>query len=89
MGDLGLRRRHELGCDGRQLTWRGLRPPTFMPIIYLRHPRHGEKDAISDLEAEYDEQNGWSRYTPGESQSEPVNELRPRRRREAKDAELL
>jgi hypothetical protein len=89
MGDLGLRRRHELGCDGRQLTWRGLRPPTSMPIIYLRHPRHGEKVAISDMEAEYDEQNGWTRYTPGESQPEPVNELRPRRRREAKDAELL
>ena len=89
MGDLGLRRRHELGCDGRQLTWRGLRPPTFMPIIYLRHPRHGEKVAISDLEAEYDEQNGWTRYTLGDEavDSAQLNQLarRGRRRKETVD----
>lgn len=64
-----------------------------MPIIYLRHPVHGEKVAIADLEAEYDEQNGWTRYTPGEPQPEPapapVNELRPRRRREQSNAGVL
>jgi hypothetical protein len=51
-----------------------------MPIIYLEHPVYGHKVAISDQEAEYDEQNGWQRYTPGET---AVNELvlTPRRRR--------
>jgi len=92
MGDLGLRRRHELGCDGRQLTWRGLRPPTSMPIIYLRHPRHGEKVAISDMEAEYDEQNGWTRYTLGDEavDSAQLNQLarRGRRRKETVDGDI-
>ena len=31
--------------------------------IYLRHPEHGTKVAIMEQEAEYDEQNGWVRYT--------------------------
>ena len=34
-----------------------------MPIIYLKHPTHGTKVATVDAEAEYDEQNGWVRYT--------------------------
>ena len=58
-----------------------------MPIIYLRHERHGEKIAIAEMEAEYDEQNGWERYTPGkpdEPADEPViavNHMLGRRRR--------
>ena len=58
-----------------------------MPIIYLRHERHGEKIATAELEAEYDEQNGWRRYTPGEPDEpadEPVvavNHMLGRRRR--------
>jgi hypothetical protein len=31
--------------------------------IYLKHPEHGTKVAIMEQEAEYDEQNGWVRYT--------------------------
>jgi hypothetical protein len=31
--------------------------------IYLKHPTHGNKIALMDLEAEFDEQNGWVRYT--------------------------
>ena len=31
--------------------------------IYLRHPIHGAKVATMDLEAEFDEKNGWVRYT--------------------------
>jgi hypothetical protein len=31
--------------------------------IYLRHPEHGTKVATMEQEAEYDEQNGWVRYT--------------------------
>ena len=34
-----------------------------MSVIYLRHPTHGTKVATSSLEAEYDEGNGWERYT--------------------------
>lgn len=43
-----------------------------MPVIYLRHPIHGSKVATLDMEAEYDEMNGWRRYTPDEpAPSEP------------------
>ena len=58
-----------------------------MPVIYLNHPVHGEKVATSDMEAEYDEQNGWTRYTlgePAEPGDEPivnVNHMLGRRRR--------
>lgn len=42
-----------------------------MPNIYLKHPIHGAKVATMDLEAEYDEQNGWVRYNPNEAEPEP------------------
>lgn len=49
-----------------------------MPLIYLEHPDHGTKIATMDLEAEFDEQNGWVRYTPDtlsiSEQIEPVEE---------------
>jgi hypothetical protein len=32
--------------------------------IYLKHPVHGTKVAIAELEAKYDERNGWVRYNP-------------------------
>jgi hypothetical protein len=63
-----------------------------MAVIYLKHPIHGAKVATMDLEAEYDEQNGWVRYNPDELNQEPeipaflqaseqpVNELEPSRR---------
>jgi hypothetical protein len=35
-----------------------------MPAIYLSHPDHGCKVATMELEAEYDEKNGWTRYNP-------------------------
>ena len=34
-----------------------------MPLIYLKHPDHGTKVATMEQEAEFDEQNGWVRYT--------------------------
>lgn len=55
-----------------------------MAVIYLKHPIHGAKVATIDLEAEYDEQNGWVRYNPDKPEpkaeipaflQEPVNEL--------------
>lgn len=66
-----------------------------MPIIYLKHPDHGSKVATMEAEAEYDEQNGWVRYThdtpsiskevetveePAEVAA-PVNTLEVKRRR--------
>ena len=66
-----------------------------MPLIYLQHPDHGSKVATMEQEAEYDEQNGWVRYThdtPSISQevelveqsaeeAAPVNTLEVKRRR--------
>lgn len=61
----------------------------IMAVIYLKHPIHGAKVATMDMEAEYDEQNGWVRYNPNEPKQEdeipsflqePVNELEPSRR---------
>jgi len=55
--------------------------------IYLRHPDHGSKVATMEQEAEFDEQNGWVRYTtdtPSEEQeviAAPVNTLEVKRRR--------
>ena len=34
-----------------------------MSTIYLSHPVHGRKVATMELEAEFDETNGWTRYT--------------------------
>ena len=68
-----------------------------MPNIYLIHPKHGAKVAISDMEVEYDEANGWMRYNPETPSAkivaepaeelpsflEPVNQLKRGRPRKA------
>lgn len=68
-----------------------------MTTIYLEHPQHGTKVANSDLEADFDEQNGWKRYTIAtptavevveEQVAEPiveevVNTLKPKTRRKS------
>jgi hypothetical protein len=72
-----------------------------MAVIYMRHPIHGAKIATMELEAEYDEQNGWVRYNPDEVEpeveipsflqatEEPVNELAaPRKGRPRKNKEV-
>lgn len=48
-----------------------------MPVIYMSHEVHGRKVATMELEAVYDESNGWSRYNPDEPTpaSEPEDEL--------------
>jgi len=57
-----------------------------MAVIYLRHPIHGAKVATMEMEAIYDERNGWERYTPGveneQDAAPPVNALGRRRRKE-------
>tara|TARA_R110000772_G_scaffold53716_4_gene122779 strand:+ start:2455 stop:2619 length:165 start_codon:yes stop_codon:yes gene_type:complete len=52
--------------------------------IYLKHPKHGSKVAISDLEAEADVKEGWVRYTLDAPvvEAAPVNELKRRRKTE-------
>ena len=56
-----------------------------MPIIYLQHPVHGRKVATMELEAVFDETNGWTRYNPDTSsdseEAAPVNVLEVKRRR--------
>jgi len=53
--------------------------------IYLRHPKHGTKVASMELEAKYDEQNGWVRYNPSMpvaiETAKPANALEVKRRR--------
>jgi hypothetical protein len=50
-------------------------------VIYLSHPVHGTKVAISDVEAIADENNGWSRYNPDTPvEAAPVPEPVARRR---------
>lgn len=56
-----------------------------MAVIYLQHPDHGTKVAISDAEAIYDEEYGWMRYNPAAPAPQPdmvgvVNGLAQRRR---------
>jgi hypothetical protein len=53
-------------------------------VIYMRHPDHGNKVAIAEAEAVYDEKNGWERYEPGVSE-EDVNELAKPRGRPRKE----
>ena len=54
-------------------------------VIYLTHPIHGAKVATMHLEAEMDEQNGWTRYNPDTTsepeEAAPVNVLEVKRRR--------
>ena len=54
--------------------------------IYLRHPTHGTKVAISEQEAECDEREGWKRFDIDKTEvivDAPSNELDIRRRRRA------
>lgn len=73
-----------------------------MAVIYLRHPVHGAKVAISEMEAENDMQNGWEEFDPSDTaapddepvefadlepaSAEPVNQLPRRRGRRPKEA---
>ncbi len=67
--------------------------------IYLKHPVHGTKVAISDSEAEYDALSGWVKYDPNssvvedktETQEMPdflTNNLKPKRKYQRKTEEV-
>ena len=57
-------------------------------VIYMRHPVHGNKVAIAEAEAEFDEKSGWERYdvgallTPSESVLNKLAKPRGRPRKE-------
>ena len=55
-----------------------------MASIYLKHPIHGAKVATLEMEAVYDEQNGWVRYNPDTppvpDDAAPVNALETKRK---------
>jgi hypothetical protein len=60
-----------------------------MAVIYLAHPVHGRKVATMDLEAQFDEKNGWLRYNP-DTPSEPeeaANTLVVKRKYTRKESE--
>jgi hypothetical protein len=38
-----------------------------MAVIYMTHPVYGQKVATSDMEADYDARNGWSRAAAEEA----------------------
>lgn len=55
--------------------------------IYLKHPRHGTKIATLEMEAAFDEEHGWVRYNPQETEKSEeenlesvVNQLQVKRR---------
>ena len=55
-----------------------------MAAIYLRNPEGGEKVAIVEEEAKYDETLGWVRFDPAAPVEEPAaEEARATRRRRA------
>jgi hypothetical protein len=59
-----------------------------MAVIYMVHPAHGAKVAISEHEAIYDEMHGWERYNPetpeveaDDVDEETINEMAAPKRR--------
>jgi len=60
-----------------------------MSVIYMVHPTHGAKVAISDAEAIFDAMDGWERYdvitssvvTDDDDEDEIVNEMATPKRR--------
>ena len=45
-----------------------------MTAIYLMHPRHGVKIATMEMEAQYDENNGWVRFDPDAPPEDPSDD---------------
>ena len=45
-----------------------------MAEIYLMHHKHGVKIATMEMEAQYDEQNGWVRFDPADLVEEAAEE---------------
>lgn len=54
-----------------------------MAVIYMIHPKHGAKVAISEEEAISDEMYGWMRYEHEEEEAEISLAAPPSKRRRA------
>lgn len=48
-----------------------------MAVIYLKHPVHGSKVAISDREADYDKTLGWVVYDPETERRDAPKSVEP------------
>ncbi len=48
-----------------------------MALIYLFHHKHGVKIATMEMEAQYDEMNGWVRFDPDEVAEDEAFEPEP------------
>ena len=59
-----------------------------MAEIYLMHHRHGVKIATMEMEAQYDEQNGWERFDPEDLRDEVIEEVVEAVAEEAPPADL-
>lgn len=46
-----------------------------MAEIYLMHYKHGVKIATMEMEAQYDEANGWVRFDPDDMVEETAEEI--------------
>lgn len=46
-------------------------------MIYLRHAKHGLKIATMEMEAQYDEMNGWVRFDPDEPADDAPDATEP------------
>lgn len=51
-------------------------------VIYMKHPVHGTKVAVAELEAASDEKNGWVRYTLADAAVGEEKKVRRRRNAE-------
>ena len=62
-------------------------------VIYMKHPEHGSKVAISEIEAIYDETHGWVRYnldtTPLSAASERMKVYWATKRLEKANGDVL
>jgi len=54
--------------------------------IILKHPVHGKKVAISEMEVEEDKKHGWTRVIDKPVDNDTSNELEVRRRRKSDEA---
>ena len=52
-----------------------------MSVIYMVHEKHGAKVAISEEEAQFDEEYGWERYYPDAPVAASANEMSARNSR--------
>ncbi len=59
-----------------------------MAVIYLTHPVHGAKVACSDMEADFDQHHGWTRYNLDAEEVAPKPEPVVRRGRRKKTEDV-